>query len=141
MLDDQAAGNVTGGNRTAGKEDTFADMIDRALEKEFTESEDQNEANDAGSFNNSVAKQQVFGEQSVDGQSQSDGGVNEEDDSAFKQTSSTLTSERRGSYELLHLGAAAFSPEDLVPSDNDLIDQILEVLNYFRWMSYCQFAC
>lgn len=43
MLDDQAAGNVTGGNRTAGKEDTFADMIDRALEKEFTESEDQNE--------------------------------------------------------------------------------------------------
>ncbi|GER33906.1 glutathione-regulated potassium-efflux system protein [Striga asiatica] len=47
------------GNKTAQKEDTFADMIDRALEKEFTENEDQNEANDAGSFNNSVAEQQA----------------------------------------------------------------------------------
>ncbi|KAJ6977014.1 hypothetical protein NC653_029022 [Populus alba x Populus x berolinensis] len=33
-------------------------MIDKALEKEFTEN-DQNEATDAGSFNNSVAEQQV----------------------------------------------------------------------------------
>ncbi|KAJ6888266.1 hypothetical protein NC652_029335 [Populus alba x Populus x berolinensis] len=32
-------------------------MIDKALEKEFTEN-DQNEATDAGSFNNSVAEQQ-----------------------------------------------------------------------------------
>ncbi|XP_030448329.2 K(+) efflux antiporter 4 isoform X1 [Syzygium oleosum] len=40
------------------KEDSFADMIDRALEKEFTES-DQNEATDPGSFNNSVAGQQA----------------------------------------------------------------------------------
>ncbi|KAJ6895503.1 hypothetical protein NC651_020083 [Populus alba x Populus x berolinensis] len=37
---------------------SFADMIDKALEKEFTEN-DQNEATDAGSFNNSVAEQQV----------------------------------------------------------------------------------
>ncbi|CAI9755708.1 unnamed protein product [Fraxinus pennsylvanica] len=59
LLDDHAAGNVTAGNMTAAKEDTFADMIDRALEKEFTENEDQNEANDAGSFNNSVAGQQA----------------------------------------------------------------------------------
>ncbi|CAI9093663.1 OLC1v1029220C1 [Oldenlandia corymbosa var. corymbosa] len=46
-------------NGTRVKEDSFADMIDRALDKEFTESEDQNEANDAGSFNNSVAGQQA----------------------------------------------------------------------------------
>ncbi|KAL6556672.1 K(+) efflux antiporter 4 [Orobanche gracilis] len=46
-------------NKTSPKEDTFADMIDRALEKEFTENEDQNETNDAGSFNNSVAEQQA----------------------------------------------------------------------------------
>ncbi|XP_076899582.1 K(+) efflux antiporter 4-like [Bidens hawaiensis] len=37
---------------------TFAGMIDRALEKEFTEN-DQNQENDAGSFNNSVAGQQA----------------------------------------------------------------------------------
>lgn len=49
----------TNGTRNGAKEDSFADMIDRALEKEFTESEDQNEANDAGSFNNSVAEQQA----------------------------------------------------------------------------------
>ncbi|KAL2517856.1 K(+) efflux antiporter 4 [Abeliophyllum distichum] len=59
LLDERAAANATGGNRTEAKEDTFADMIDRALEKEFTENEDQNEANDAGSFNNSVAEQQA----------------------------------------------------------------------------------
>lgn len=57
------AANVTAaeltGNKTRPKEDTFADMIDRALEKEFTENEDHNEANDAGSFNNSVAEQQA----------------------------------------------------------------------------------
>ncbi|PIN16857.1 hypothetical protein CDL12_10511 [Handroanthus impetiginosus] len=54
-----ATGNESTGNKTRAKEDTFADMIDRALEKEFTENEDQNEANDAGSFNNSVAEQQA----------------------------------------------------------------------------------
>ncbi|CAA2959087.1 K(+) efflux antiporter 4-like isoform X1 [Olea europaea subsp. europaea] len=59
LLDDRDAGNVTASNMTAAKEDTFADIIDRALEKEFTENEDQNKANDAGSFNNSVAEQQA----------------------------------------------------------------------------------
>ncbi|KAL1552352.1 K(+) efflux antiporter 4 [Salvia divinorum] len=54
-----ATGTELGGNKTMPKEDTFADMIDRALEKEFTENEDRNEVNDAGSFNNSVAEQQA----------------------------------------------------------------------------------
>ncbi|WRX34817.1 Cation/H+ exchanger - like 10 [Theobroma cacao] len=40
------------------KEDSFADMIDRALEKEFNDT-DQNEAADPGSFNNSVAGKQA----------------------------------------------------------------------------------
>ncbi|KAM6541787.1 hypothetical protein CsatB_006234 [Cannabis sativa] len=40
------------------KEGSFADMIDKALENEFKEN-DQNEANDAGSFNNSVSEQQA----------------------------------------------------------------------------------
>ncbi|XP_028770252.1 K(+) efflux antiporter 4 isoform X1 [Neltuma alba] len=39
-------------------EDSFANMIDRALEREFPENE-QNEDADAGSFNNSVAGQQA----------------------------------------------------------------------------------
>ncbi|XP_021276605.1 K(+) efflux antiporter 6 isoform X1 [Herrania umbratica] len=44
---------------TKPKDGTFAAIIDRALEKEFTENE-QNEVNDdAGSFNNSVAEQQA----------------------------------------------------------------------------------
>ncbi|XP_024015990.1 K(+) efflux antiporter 4 isoform X1 [Eutrema salsugineum] len=43
---------------TKPKEDSFADMIDRALEKEFPEN-DQNEVPDPGSFNNSVADQQA----------------------------------------------------------------------------------
>ena len=38
-----ATGTQLGGNGTRPKEDTFADMIDRALEKEFTENEDHNE--------------------------------------------------------------------------------------------------
>ncbi|KAH7523807.1 hypothetical protein FEM48_Zijuj06G0051200 [Ziziphus jujuba var. spinosa] len=40
------------------KEGSFADMIDKALENEFKDNE-QNEAADAGSFNNSVAGQQA----------------------------------------------------------------------------------
>ncbi|XWS69998.1 hypothetical protein CRYUN_Cryun03dG0011300 [Craigia yunnanensis] len=40
------------------REDSFADMIDRALEKEFNDT-DQNEATDPGSFNNSVAGKQA----------------------------------------------------------------------------------
>ncbi|XP_055820454.1 K(+) efflux antiporter 4 isoform X2 [Solanum dulcamara] len=49
---------LSNGPRSRPKEDSFADMIDRALEKEFTEN-DKDEANDAGSFNNSVAEQQA----------------------------------------------------------------------------------
>ncbi|CAL9027694.1 unnamed protein product [Prunus brigantina] len=40
------------------EEDSFADMIDRALEREFPENE-QNQATDAGGFNNSVNEQQA----------------------------------------------------------------------------------
>ncbi|XP_058067734.1 K(+) efflux antiporter 4-like isoform X4 [Magnolia sinica] len=40
------------------KDDSFADMIDRALEKEFTENEQTGET-DVGGFNNSVAEQQA----------------------------------------------------------------------------------
>ncbi|TQD87616.1 hypothetical protein C1H46_026815 [Malus baccata] len=43
---------------SGGEEDSFADMIDRALEREFPENE-QNQAEDAGGFNNSVAEQQA----------------------------------------------------------------------------------
>ncbi|KAE9614022.1 putative cation/H+ exchanger [Lupinus albus] len=39
--------------------ESFANMIDRALEREFSENE-QNEGTDAGSFNNSVAEQQAI---------------------------------------------------------------------------------
>ncbi|OWM83174.1 K(+) efflux antiporter 4 isoform X1 [Punica granatum] len=46
------------GTMPRSEKDSFADMIDRALEKEFPENE-QNEAADAGSFNNSVAGQQA----------------------------------------------------------------------------------
>ncbi|KAJ4708183.1 K(+) efflux antiporter [Melia azedarach] len=49
--------NVTFSNTSVARPGSFADIIDRALEKEFTESE-QTEA-DAGSFNNSVAEQQA----------------------------------------------------------------------------------
>ncbi|XP_057721212.1 K(+) efflux antiporter 6 [Arachis stenosperma] len=52
--------NSTESNVTLSKprEGSFAEMIDRALEHEFTEN-DQNEVPDAGSFNNSVAEQQA----------------------------------------------------------------------------------
>ncbi|XP_021275863.1 K(+) efflux antiporter 4 isoform X2 [Herrania umbratica] len=54
--------NVTASKSNASdprsKEDSFADMIDRALEKEFNDT-DQNEATDPGSFNNSVAGKQA----------------------------------------------------------------------------------
>ncbi|KAK1313536.1 K(+) efflux antiporter 4 [Acorus calamus] len=41
------------------KEDSFADMIDRALQKEFPESEQTEGESDPGSFNNSVAGEQA----------------------------------------------------------------------------------
>ncbi|XVE54107.1 hypothetical protein DITRI_Ditri03aG0055100 [Diplodiscus trichospermus] len=47
--------NVSG---PRSREDSFADMIDRALEKEFNDT-DQNDATDPGSFNNSVAGKQI----------------------------------------------------------------------------------
>ena len=34
--------------------------------------------------------------------------------------------------EILQLGAPAVCPDDPVPSAEDLADQIIEVLNYFR---------
>ncbi|KAK9274019.1 hypothetical protein L1049_018833 [Liquidambar formosana] len=40
-------------------EGSFANMIDRALEKEFTENDQTEAATDAGSFNNSVSEQQA----------------------------------------------------------------------------------
>ncbi|XP_031494029.1 K(+) efflux antiporter 4-like [Nymphaea colorata] len=45
------------GNNATAKEDSFANIIDRALEREFAESEQQGET-DAGSFNNTVAEDQ-----------------------------------------------------------------------------------
>ncbi|XP_076949743.1 K(+) efflux antiporter 4-like [Bidens hawaiensis] len=51
---------VTGSNNNRSKEDSFAGMLDRALEKEFNENDDeQSDATDPGSFNNSVAGQQA----------------------------------------------------------------------------------
>ncbi|KAK9141907.1 hypothetical protein Syun_011307 [Stephania yunnanensis] len=52
---------ISNGTESPGarsKEDSFANMIDRALEKEFPENE-QTEGTDPGSFNNSVADQQA----------------------------------------------------------------------------------
>ncbi|XP_062148086.1 K(+) efflux antiporter 4-like isoform X3 [Alnus glutinosa] len=53
--------NATGAESNVSRrsnDDSFADMIDRALEREFPENE-QNEVTDAGSFNNSVTEQQA----------------------------------------------------------------------------------
>ncbi|XP_038711200.1 K(+) efflux antiporter 6-like isoform X1 [Tripterygium wilfordii] len=52
--------NATAFNTSSSKpkDGTFADLIDRALEKEFTEN-DQPEAADAGGFNNSVAENEA----------------------------------------------------------------------------------
>ncbi|KAJ4957709.1 hypothetical protein NE237_024820 [Protea cynaroides] len=59
-LDVLVDSNATDSNVThpRSREDSFAGMIDRALEKEFPDSE-QSEETDAGSFNNSVADQQA----------------------------------------------------------------------------------
>ncbi|KNA08390.1 hypothetical protein SOVF_163070 [Spinacia oleracea] len=50
--------NLTASTNTTNSTNSFADMFDRALEKEFPEN-DQNEVPDSGSFNNSVAEQQA----------------------------------------------------------------------------------
>ncbi|KAI5383231.1 K(+) efflux antiporter 4 [Lathyrus oleraceus] len=51
-----AVGNAS---LAGSKEDSLANMIDRALEREFPENEQNEGTNDAGSFNNSVAEQQA----------------------------------------------------------------------------------
>ncbi|KAH6761710.1 K+ efflux antiporter 4 [Perilla frutescens var. hirtella] len=53
--------NGTASNDTSSlrKENTFADMIDHALEKEFNETDELADVKDHGSFNNSVAEQQA----------------------------------------------------------------------------------
>ncbi|KAL8498165.1 hypothetical protein ACS0TY_021486 [Phlomoides rotata] len=52
--------NVTALNDTSRpKENSFADMIDHALEKEFNETDEISDVMDHGSFNNSVAEQQA----------------------------------------------------------------------------------
>uniref|UniRef100_A0A0D9WR92 Cation/H+ exchanger transmembrane domain-containing protein n=1 Tax=Leersia perrieri TaxID=77586 RepID=A0A0D9WR92_9ORYZ len=55
-----AASGAAGGNATTGKEGSLAEMIDRALEKEFPESEGEQGGGetDPGSFNNTVAEKQ-----------------------------------------------------------------------------------
>nr|GEY21465.1 K(+) efflux antiporter 4 [Tanacetum cinerariifolium] len=51
---------VSNSNSNRSKEDSFAGMLDRALEKEFPDNDDdQSDATDPGSFNNSVAGQQA----------------------------------------------------------------------------------
>ncbi|PIN25131.1 putative K+/H+-antiporter [Handroanthus impetiginosus] len=52
--------NGTASNDTSWpKENSFADMIDHALEKEFNETGELSDVTDHGSFNNSVAEQQA----------------------------------------------------------------------------------
>ncbi|PIN09484.1 putative K+/H+-antiporter [Handroanthus impetiginosus] len=52
--------NGTASNDTSRpKENSFADMIDHALEKEFNETGELSDVTDHGSFNNSVAEQQA----------------------------------------------------------------------------------
>ncbi|KAH9761548.1 K(+) efflux antiporter 6 [Citrus sinensis] len=52
--------NVTVSNTSVARPGSFADIIDRALEKEFAENEKaEGAATDAGSFNNSVAEKQA----------------------------------------------------------------------------------
>ncbi|CAM8917285.1 unnamed protein product [Rhodiola kirilowii] len=51
--------NATAINVTDSRSDSFADIIDRALEKEFPENDEQATGTDAGSFNNSVNDQQA----------------------------------------------------------------------------------
>ncbi|OMO66925.1 Cation/H+ exchanger [Corchorus capsularis] len=54
---DAAASNAS--STTKPKDGTFAAIIDRALEKEFTENEQNEVSDDSASFNNSVAEQQA----------------------------------------------------------------------------------
>ncbi|RDX88599.1 K(+) efflux antiporter 4 [Mucuna pruriens] len=58
LLDGTNATAVVNASLARSGEDSFANMIDRALEREFPENE-QNEGTDPGGFNNSVAEQQA----------------------------------------------------------------------------------
>ncbi|XP_073225777.1 K(+) efflux antiporter 4 isoform X1 [Cicer arietinum] len=58
LLPETNATAVGNASLAGSNEDSLANMIDRALEREFPENE-QNEGTDAGSFNNSVAEQQA----------------------------------------------------------------------------------
>ncbi|KAL6585837.1 K(+) efflux antiporter 6 [Orobanche minor] len=53
------ANGTASNNTTNPKEDSFADMIDHALEKEFNETDELSDVTDHGSFNNSVTEQQA----------------------------------------------------------------------------------
>ncbi|CAA0840790.1 K(+) efflux antiporter 4 [Striga hermonthica] len=59
MPEDAVANGTVATNTTRPKEDSLADMIDHALEKEFNETDEISDATDHGSFNNSVAEQQA----------------------------------------------------------------------------------
>ncbi|PKA57214.1 K(+) efflux antiporter 4 [Apostasia shenzhenica] len=56
LADDAERGNATNSSAEAEGKGSFADIIDRALQKEFPESEQTGEETDPGSFNNSVAE-------------------------------------------------------------------------------------
>ncbi|KAG0492157.1 hypothetical protein HPP92_005555 [Vanilla planifolia] len=56
IADDAERGNTTEASSDAEGKGSFADIIDRALQKEFSESEQNGEEADKGSFNNSVAE-------------------------------------------------------------------------------------
>nr|XP_007160237.1 hypothetical protein PHAVU_002G304300g [Phaseolus vulgaris]ESW32231.1 hypothetical protein PHAVU_002G304300g [Phaseolus vulgaris] len=58
LLDGKNASSVVNASLARSGDDSFADMIDRALEREFPDNE-QNEGTDPGGFNNSVTEQQA----------------------------------------------------------------------------------
>ncbi|URE47174.1 hypothetical protein MUK42_37487 [Musa troglodytarum] len=58
---DSEVANATEPRKGSAKEGTFADMIDRVLQKEFPESEQSGGETDPGGFNDSVAEKQQQG--------------------------------------------------------------------------------
>ncbi|KAL6519167.1 K(+) efflux antiporter 4 [Orobanche gracilis] len=59
MPENGVSNGTASNNTTNPKEDSFADMIDHALEKEFNETDELSDVTDHGSFNNSVTEQQA----------------------------------------------------------------------------------
>ncbi|KAL7240032.1 hypothetical protein ACSBR2_005822 [Camellia fascicularis] len=58
--DANATAAESNSSRSRSKDDSFADIIDRALQKEFTENDDDHsQVTDPGSFNNSMSEQQA----------------------------------------------------------------------------------